>query len=651
MSSNKTSFTYTEYLFRPVYELQTAAAWGTAACLSPVTGFAGLQSSWSVTLGVTAACGAGACYYATKAVPMIKKQMGLQKNTRTFTTTSKLRKQNQTKERATKRNFKDPRENMMGYGFEWGPEHAQRAYQVMDLDSNLSGVKPPWPFGYLSRRNEKETRELGGKPYIHALGEEQLITAVEDTFYGHTLIVGNIGCGKTTALRLLSLNALHMSVGRQKKIILVLDPKNDSDWKRALKEEMNYLGMGDKFYTLHPAKQNESCRVPLLKNYVRITEIADRIAPLMGTSGGSKTFEDFSFEQLTFVAQGLEYMGTPIRLTTIRDTMGTSKFKFCLDVLRHYMQQTLGNGWQATSGLTAHLNESSNNSEVDYLAEYYKNVLKERHPEQAVDGIIQFLEHPHEHFVKMITSLKPVLTTLTTKPMDDLFSPIHDIYDDDPRPIIDLEKMLETGGCIYMSMDSLTDSKTAGFISRLVMAEVAAVAGRRYNNEDKDAPRVSVFIDEAHAALENNNAMLNLLSQGRAAALELYLSTQTVSDLIAMTDEPTANRILGLCNNIISMRTTDPKTQEYIASQFSKTSIKQVQKQQQSGVSTGKSIFEFSSSDGARTQISSEDSFPQQLMGDLPKLQYIARLADGRKLKMRLPIVLNDSKDQVASWV
>src|SRR5690606_22240594 len=137
------------------------------------------------------------------------------------------------------------------------------------------------------------------------------------------------------------------------------------------------------------------------------------------------------------------------RLTTIRDTMGTSKFRFCLDVIRHYMRQTLGNGWQATCGLVAHLNESSNNSEVTYLAEYYKNVLKEKHPEQAVDGIIQFLEHPHEHFVKMITSLKPVLTTLTTKPMDDLFSPIYDIYDDDPRPIIDLEKMLETGGCIY----------------------------------------------------------------------------------------------------------------------------------------------------------------------------------------------------------
>ena len=104
-------------------------------------------------------------------------------------------------------------------------------------------------------------------------------------------------------------------------------------------------------------------------------------------------------------------------------------------------------------------------------------------------------------------------------------------------------------------------------------------------------------------------------------------------------------------NNFVSTRTTDPTTQEYVAEQFSKTSITQVQVQRQSGVSTGESLFNFSSTEGARAQQTSEYSFPPQLLGDLPKLQYIARMADGRKLKMRLPIVTNDTEGEVASWL
>lgn len=651
MSSNKTSFAYTEYLFRPVYEVKTAMAWGAAALVSPLTGFAGLQSSWSITMGVTTVCGTGALHYTMKSIPMIKKQMGLMKNTKTFMPVSKLRRINSLRQRATQRNFKDPKLNLIGYGFEWGAEHAQRAYQVMNLDSNLSGVAPPWPFNRITKKQKEETAELGGKSFLHAMGEEKLITAAEDAFYGHTLIAGNIGTGKTTLLKMLSLNALHMSVGRHKKILVVLDPKNDAAWRQAIQDEMTFLGMGEQFYFLHPAKQSESCRIPLLKNYVRVTEIADRIAPLMGASGDSKSFEDFAYEQITLVAMGMEYIGMPIRLTSLRDNIGSRKFTLCEDVLKHYMKVQMGNGWESTCGLTKFLDKNPGATAAEYLSNYYKSVMKDKAPEQAIEGIIQLLEHPHEHYMKMITSLKPVLTALTSKPMDDLFSPLYNIEDEDPRDIVDLEKLMETGGCLYVSLDSLTDSKTASYISRLLSAEIAAVAGRRYNNEDTDAPRVSFFQDEAHAALQSNEALLSLAAQGRAAQIELYLATQTVSDLEAKTDPATAKRILGLMNNFISTRTTDPTTQEYVAEQFSKTSITQVQVQRQSGVSTGESLFNFSSTEGARAQQTSEYSFPPQLLGDLPKLQYIARMADGRKLKMRLPIITNDTEGETASWL
>jgi len=647
---HKTSHRYTEYLFRPIYEIQTATWWGIGAFSTLLTGGAATQSSWTVTLTVAGILVAGSCFYTVKSLPLLKRQKNLIYNKKLFMDAQELRRINQVRERATKTNFKDPRRNLLGYGFEWGAEHANRAYQVVNLETDLSGIRMPFPFNLFNKHLEEETEELGGRPFIHGMGDEEMITAVEDTFFGHTLIAGAIGTGKTTLLKLLSLNALHMSVGAQNKVCIIIDPKNDSEWRRSVKQEMDHLGMGEHFYFLHPAKQSESCRIPLLKNYVRITEIADRIAPLMGTSGGSKTFEDFAFEQITFVAQGLEYMGRPIRLTTVRDAMNVGKIQFCEDVLRTFFLRTLGPDWE----VLIKLKDATSKGDIEpvaYLAHYYKTHMREKHKLQAMEGIIQFLEHPAEHFIKMITSLRPVLTALTTKPMDDLFSVVDDVMSDDPRPIVDLENLMETGGCVYISLDSMTDSKTAGFIARLLMSEIAAVSGRRYNNEDTQAPRASIFVDEAHAALENNEAVLNLLSMGRSSSLELYLATQTVSDIEAKTDEATAKRILGLCNNFISMRTTDTVTQEYVAAQFSKTAVTQVQVQSMSGASTNESLFTFQSTSGERAQKTMEDSFPPTLMGDLPKLQYIARLADGRKLKMRLPIIINKDNGARASWL
>ena len=77
----------------------------------------------------------------------------------------------------------------------------------------------------------------------------------------------------------------------------------------------------------------------------------------------------------------------------------------------------------------------------------------------------------------------------------------------------------------------------------------------------------------------------------------------------------------------------------------------QVQAQVGTGSSTGHSMLEFSSSYGERLMKTRENSFPEELLGQLPILQYVARLADGRRLKMRLPILTNDEPEQSrAPW-
>src|SRR5690554_1171278 len=123
---HKTSHRYTEYLFRPIYEIQTATWWGIGAFSTLLTGGAATQSSWTVTLTVAGILVAGSCFYTVKSLPLLKRQKNLIYNKKLFMDAQELRRINQVRERATKTNFKDPRRNLLGYGFEWGAEHANR---------------------------------------------------------------------------------------------------------------------------------------------------------------------------------------------------------------------------------------------------------------------------------------------------------------------------------------------------------------------------------------------------------------------------------------------------------------------------------------------------------------------------------------------
>lgn len=640
---------YTEHLFRPVYELNTASIWLGGAVGTPFVNYwyAGM-GTMNLALTVSGVMVAGGCYFASQAYPLLKRQLKLTSNKKTFINIADLRDKNQLAIRHEKPK-KDKRRTYIGEGFVWGAEHAQRAFQVMDMDSTLSDVKLPFFLRPVERAMREETESLGGQPWIHGMGKDKSITTSEEAWYGHTLITGNVGTGKTTLLRLMSLNALHMG-----NVLIVIDPKDDKDWQESIKAEMKYLGMGDNFYHLHPAKQGKSARIPLLKNYTRITEIADRISPLMGSGGSSKAFQDFAYGIIYHTANALHYLGEPIRLTSIQKVIASDRKGLALRVMRKHFTDTLGDDWESKYAVAL---GKLDPDPLTAMAIFYNNGDKGAVKNKVVEGMIEFALHDEGHYTKMVVSLRPVLTALTATPLDDLLSPMNEKdnnekEDNDPRPIVDLSKIMDSGGCIYVSLDSLTDSTSAGFISRLLLAEMAAIAGERYNKGVGNARRITIANDEVHASLENNDALLNILAQGRAARMQMILATQTVADLEAKSDEATASRFLGLCNNFMSMRTTDPKTQEYVASQFAKSSITQSQLQTATSSDTSTSIFEFGANHGERLMKQREDMFPAELLGQLPILQYVARLADGRKMKMRLPIIINDEpSDKVAPWI
>lgn len=271
---------------------------------------------------------------------------------------------------------------------------------------------------------------------------------------------------------------------------------------------------------------------------------------------------------------------------------------------------------------------------------HYQESLSEEHSEPALEGIIEMVSHDAQHMSKMLSSTAPLFAQLTSTPLNELLSPTLSMNEDDEiRPIIDVDKLVRTGGVLYVSLDSLSDSMVASAIGKLVLADICAASARRYNYESGEGRRVSLFVDEAHACI--NDPLINMMAVARGAKFELYVSSQTLPDYIAKTSEAQARRILGLASNLFCLRVNDNVTQEYATENFGEANIRGVDYSLSSSNDTKGTLGDFSGGMREDLTVTREKVFPTTLLGDLPNLQYIARLGDGRKIKGRVPFMID----------
>jgi len=74
----------------------------------------------------------------------------------------------------------------------------------------------------------------------------------------------------------------------------------------------------------------------------------------------------------------------------------------------------------------------------------------------------------------------PILNMLTSADLGPLLSP--DAADTrDPRRLISMAECIERAQVVYLGLDALSDSMVGGAIGSILVADLAAVAGDRYN--------------------------------------------------------------------------------------------------------------------------------------------------------------------------
>ncbi len=596
-----------EIPFRPPYELVSAAGWGLAA--GACAWMAQAATLPMATLGIAGGtCGVMGAWRLVEGARRYRSRQALLGAKLLFLPWAKAEPQYRAAIRAERL--------WMGYGFDWTVAATEQAYHI-----GRQGVDTIVP-GYRWSRRAGDNQGAG---WLHALAPEQPVTMPLGNLYGHMLIVGTTRSGKT---RLFD-NLITQAILRGEPVIIV-DPKGDHDLRKNAERACQVIGHPERFVYFHPAYPETSARIDPLRNFNRSTELASRIAALITRAdGGADPFAAFCWQALNTVIGALNIIGERASLVKVRRYIESGAQPLALNVLRQYCEQ------KATKDeISPFLMSAKNNELVGYMNFYDRVLAPKGRNAPEIDGLISMVHHDEAHFGKMVASLIPTLGMLTSGPLKDLLSPSPG---DEEHVITDTGRVIRNRQVLYVGLDSLSDSQVGTAIGALILSDLAAVAGDRYNYENDKVP-VNLFVDEAAEVI--NQPLIQIMNKGGGALMRVTIATQTLADLEArLGSKARAEQVVANANTTIALRVNDGATQKYFSEALPKVRVRQIQKNYSQGV--GPTLQEtFGGGYAESLKDESEYAIAASHLGSLPPLHYFAKLPGGRLVKGRVPILV-----------
>ncbi len=595
--------------WRPLYELGSASVWFTGMVVSHTLEYFSTLPPIGFVI-TTAYCAAMMIYRLSEALPHWQQHRRLQGKSLSMLSMTgkqcrKLQQQN------------SDNGVWLGWGFEWQREHGQKAWDLLRGDNIPTKSETSMGSGWIHGLEEQE------QPLYQPLEQIQM----------HTMVIGVPGSGKTRLFDLLVTQAV-----LRNEPVIIIDPKGDHDLSSHTLRSCALSGNKERFIQFHPGFPSDSVRINLLQNFNRSSELASRISGLMPSGGDNAPFQAFAQKAVDAVVQGHLICGQRPTLVMIRQGLEGGVTRLLIKALsiiciRHSPNE------EATILHEAKRQPKGKNNQ-DIIArrwiEWYRDKVMPENPCTDVEGLISLFEHDRAHYSKMIATLLPTLGMLTGGALARLLSP--DPGDiEDTRPCSDTANLIVQNKVMYFGLDSLSDPMVGKAIGQLLLADLAAVAGDRYNYSNQTNQPINLFVDEASEVLCPQ--LLSLLNKGRGAQFRLYVATQTLADFEAqLGSEAAAQQFIDNCNHLICLRTQNPQTQQFITDKLPPVRYKYFIRNQ--GISTDANRpMEFTGSLSEQQLEETGDLFPPQLLGELPNLEYVARLGGGRLLKGRIPIL------------
>ena len=441
---------------------------------------------------------------------------------------------------------------------------------------------------------------------------------------------------------------------REGGAVIFMDPKGDFQTQQTLKLACEYAGRPEAYLFFHPAFPGKSARIDPLAQWSRSTEIATRLVDVMPAENdsGGDAWSNFAWRTLNIVVQGMRICDMNPNLKSIKRYVEGGIKELLAQTLQIYLNDNIENWRQRIKpymSVDSVPRTFAGDKELFAMVSFYKkDVQAEGGAHEALNGMINMFEHDSQHYSKMIQNLLPTLEMLTADSLGGLLSPEKSA--DDKRRIVTGKKIIADGLCCYIGLDSLPDRNVSGAIGSIILSDLASVAGDLYNTSESsnaaDRKPIYLYVEEMNEVA--NMPMVNLLNKSRGAGFIVTAATQTFSDLVVrLGDEPKARMALGNFNNLIALRSIDGDTQELITETFGTTMIMTTMHEQKTvAIGSDRDFTNFSGGYGERLiETPDTDVFPQELLAQLPDLEYMARVSGGEVIKGRVPILKPDAED------
>jgi conjugal transfer pilus assembly protein TraD len=500
----------------------------------------------------------------------------------------------------------------LGSGFHWTDIEASRMHALIGRG--------------IAAQMGKEVLHKDGAYWLHGLAREEDTYADLANLVGHTLIVGTTRVGKTRLFDLLIAQAICRG-----EPVIIIDPKGDHGLAENARRVCEAIGQPDRFVYFHPAHPEKSACIDPLRNWNRKTELASRIAALIPSETGADPFTAFGWKVLNDIVNGLIATGVRPNMVQLRRYIEGGPDDLLLKALRLHFKIKVPD-WE--SRVSSFVKQFKGNQLLAYIT-FYKEIVIHDAQNVDLDGLISTYEHNRDHFQKMVASLIPILSMLTSDPLTDLLSP--DFEAGHERVVTDMARAIRADKVLYVGLDSLADATVGSAIGSVLLADLAAVAGDRYNYGIDSIRPVNLFIDEAAEVI--NQPTIQLMNKGGGALFRVTIATQTFADFASrLGDENKARQVLANTNNKIALRILDAETQQYIADGIPKIKARTLMIRY--GHNVDSNIHdEYSASYQEQAAEEEADLIPPAILSELPPLHFFARLSGGKTIKGRLPIL------------
>ena len=333
---------------------------------------------------------------------------------------------------------------------------------------------------------------------------------------GHIFTMGATRSGKTRLAE--AMIEYDIKAGRS---ILWIDPKGDNAIFSKIVRAAKHAGREDDLMYFSPVFPDYSVKIDPLSHYFMPEEVVNHVV------SGIRVREEFYFN-----------IAYEITLVVVQSLILISKSLGERPVFT-FRRIKENIGYEELQSLRAQV------AEID--GEEAKEVL---------GNLDQILASPHDYFSKVSSSLRTVITSLSS-------GSVGEIIGKDPANKFIERLESERSVILVVQTGSLLTRKTAHIMARVLLSMVQSFVGRVLGSQRKIDPPLAIYADEASNILYFG--IDDLFNKAGGAGVWLHMLTQSKQDLVAELGTAYAGKILDNTNTKIVFRVNDPNTAEYVS--------------------------------------------------------------------------------------